>query len=37
MASSFDCPGTITRTVKDAGIMYDLMNGEDEFDNTSVE
>ncbi|MDD3302831.1 MAG: Asp-tRNA(Asn)/Glu-tRNA(Gln) amidotransferase subunit GatA [Candidatus Gracilibacteria bacterium] len=37
MASSFDCPGTITRTVKDASIMYELMNGYDDFDNTTVE
>lgn len=37
MASSFDCPWTITRTVKDAGILYDLMNGADELDNTTVE
>ncbi len=37
MASSLDCPWTITRTVKDAGLMYDLMNWEDELDNASLE
>jgi aspartyl-tRNA(Asn)/glutamyl-tRNA(Gln) amidotransferase subunit A len=37
MASSFDCPGTITRTVKDASLLYELMNWEDEFDNASIE
>lgn len=37
MASSFDCPWTITRTVKDASIMYELMNWYDDFDNTTVE
>ena len=36
MASSFDCPGTITKTVKDAGLLYDIMNGEDELENTTV-
>ncbi|NDK08302.1 Asp-tRNA(Asn)/Glu-tRNA(Gln) amidotransferase subunit GatA [Candidatus Gracilibacteria bacterium] len=37
MASSFDCPGTITRTVKDASLLYELMNGGDELDNASIE
>jgi Asp-tRNA(Asn)/Glu-tRNA(Gln) amidotransferase A subunit family amidase len=36
MASSFDCPGTITKTVKDAGLLYDIMNGEDTKENTSL-
>jgi len=36
MASSFDCPGTITKTVKDAGILYGIMNGEDSMENTSL-
>ncbi len=37
MASSFDCPWTITRRVKDAAIMYDLMNWFDELDNVTIE
>ena len=36
MASSLDCPGTLTRTVKDAGLLYEIMNGEDENENTSL-
>ncbi len=36
MASSFDCPGTITKTVKDAGLLYDIMNGEDPLENTTI-
>ena len=36
MGSSFDCPGTLTRTVKDAGILYNLMNGEDAQENTTL-
>lgn len=36
MGSSFDCPGTLTRTVKDAGILYNLMNGEDVQENTTL-
>jgi aspartyl-tRNA(Asn)/glutamyl-tRNA(Gln) amidotransferase subunit A len=35
MASSFDCPGTITKTVKDAALLYDIMNGEDILENTT--
>ena len=35
MASSFDCPGTITKTVKDAALLYDVMNGEDILENTT--
>ena len=37
MASSLDCPWTLTKTVKDAGLLYDIMNGYDEKENTSVE
>lgn len=36
MASSFDCPGTITKTVKDAWILYEIMNWEDSLENTSI-
>lgn len=36
MASSLDCPGTLTRTVKDSALLYDIMNGEDEKENTSL-
>ncbi len=36
MGSSFDCPGTLTRTVKDAWILYNLMNGEDSLENTTI-
>ncbi len=36
MASSFDCPGTITKTVQDAGLLYGIMNGEDSMENTSL-
>ena len=36
MASSFDCPGTITKTVKDAWLLYDIMNWEDPFENTTI-
>ena len=36
MASSFDCPGTITQTVRDAGLLYDIMNGEDQHENTTL-
>jgi len=35
MASSFDCPGTITKTVKDAALLYNIMNGEDPKENTT--
>ena len=35
MASSFDCPGTITKTVKDASLLYNIMNGEDVKENTT--
>jgi len=36
MASSLDCPWTITKTVKDAWILYDIMNGQDSLENTSL-
>ena len=36
MASSFDCPGTLTRTVKDAAYLYDIMNGEDQLESSSL-
>jgi aspartyl-tRNA(Asn)/glutamyl-tRNA(Gln) amidotransferase subunit A len=35
MASSLDCPGTFTRTVKDAATLYEIMNGEDRQENTT--
>ncbi|MDD5770364.1 MAG: Asp-tRNA(Asn)/Glu-tRNA(Gln) amidotransferase subunit GatA [Candidatus Gracilibacteria bacterium] len=37
MASSLDCPGTITKTVRDAGLLYEIMNGHDKLENTSIE
>ncbi len=37
MASSLDCPGTFTKNVKDAGLLYDIMNGFDEKEDTSIE
>ncbi len=36
MASSLDCPGTLTKTVRDAGLLYDIMNGNDEKEDTSL-
>jgi len=36
MASSFDCPGTITYTVQDAAMLYEIMNGEDTLENTTI-
>lgn len=36
MASSFDCPGTITQTVQDAAMLYEIMNGEDSMENTTI-
>jgi aspartyl-tRNA(Asn)/glutamyl-tRNA(Gln) amidotransferase subunit A len=35
MASSFDCPGTITKTVKDSALLYNIMNGKDIKENTT--
>lgn len=36
MASSLDCPWTFTRTVKDASILYEIMNWEDSLENTTI-
>jgi aspartyl-tRNA(Asn)/glutamyl-tRNA(Gln) amidotransferase subunit A len=36
MASSLDCPWTLTKTVKDSALLYDIMNGFDEKENTSL-
>lgn len=36
MASSLDCPGTLTKTVKDAAILYNIMNWEDPLENTTI-
>jgi len=36
MASSLDTPWTLTKTVKDAALLYDIMNWEDSLENTSV-
>lgn len=36
MASSLDCPWTLTKTVKDASLLYGIMNGEDSKENTSI-
>lgn len=36
MASSFDCPGPMAKTVEDCEIIFDLMKGEDENDATSL-
>jgi aspartyl-tRNA(Asn)/glutamyl-tRNA(Gln) amidotransferase subunit A len=36
MASSLDCPGTFTRDVKDAAYLYDIMNGEDTLESSSL-
>lgn len=37
MASSLDCPGTLTKTVRDAWLLYEIMNWHDELENTSLE
>jgi len=37
MASSLDCPGTLTKTAQDAGILYEIMNGHDPREATSLE
>ena len=37
MASSLDCPGVLTKTVRDAWLLYEVMNGNDELENTSYE
>jgi aspartyl-tRNA(Asn)/glutamyl-tRNA(Gln) amidotransferase subunit A len=36
MASSLDCPGTFTRTVRDAATLYEITAGHDEHDSTSL-
>ena len=36
MESSLDCPGTFTYTVRDAALLYDIMNGYDEHEGTSL-
>ena len=36
MASSLDCPGTFTYTVRDAALLYEIMNGYDEHEWTSL-
>lgn len=36
MASSLDTPGTFTRTVKDAAYLYEIMNGEDHLESSSL-
>lgn len=36
MASSLDCPWTLTKTVKDAAILYEIMNWKDDLENTSL-
>ncbi len=36
MASSLDCPWTLTKTVKDSAILYNIMNGEDSRESTSI-
>lgn len=36
MASSFDCPGPIGKTVEDCELIFDIIKGKDEKDATSV-
>lgn len=36
MASSFDCPGTITQDVRDAALLYNIMNGHDPLESSST-
>jgi aspartyl-tRNA(Asn)/glutamyl-tRNA(Gln) amidotransferase subunit A len=36
MASSLDCPATFTKTVKDASLLYEIMNGEDPKEATTI-
>ncbi len=36
MASSLDCPGYFTRTVRDAGLLYETTAGNDSKDATSL-
>jgi len=37
MGSSFDQVGTITKTVRDAGVLFEAMSGKDPLDSTSVD
>ena len=37
MSSSLDTPGTFTNTVQDAAYLYNLMNGHDELEGSSLE
>lgn len=37
MSSSLDCPGYFTRTVRDAGMLYQITAGHDDRDATSLE
>jgi len=36
MASSLDSPGTFTQTVQDAAFLYEIMNGEDQLESSSL-
>jgi len=36
MASSLDTPGTFTHNVKDAAFLYNIMNGQDELEDSSL-
>jgi aspartyl-tRNA(Asn)/glutamyl-tRNA(Gln) amidotransferase subunit A len=36
MASSLDCPGTFTKTVRDAALLYEVTAGQDTNDSTSL-
>jgi len=36
MSSSLDCPWTLTKTVRDSALLYNIMNGEDKLENTSL-
>ncbi len=35
-ASSLDTPGYLTKTVRDAGLLYEITAGRDEYDSTSL-
>ena len=37
MASSLDCPATFTKTVKDSALLYNISNGQDENDMTTIQ
>lgn len=37
MASSLDCPAIFTKTVKDSALLYNITNGQDEKDMTSIQ